>query len=247
MEEFDFDDYWVNRGKKFIDDSLENLKKTFERYRTYLNGLSVSTFVGGITLESFLQTTNLVLYLGFIVPVILFQLARLLFDIELSSPSFVRLDPRRPLRVRAAYELFLNRLRKKLKTGREVAAWVTLVGIVCIPSSLFYSLQEREKIKEPSVQINYYNGIAHIKGRFPQDESIEIEFSGKYTKKKKKEDGAEEKQEVDTVLVHTAVVNSKKRLDWQYHITADKNFKPDRILIMYDLKKDLKSKVKKLN
>lgn len=245
MEDFDFDTYWVGRGKKFLDDSLENLKKTFERYRAYLNGLSLTTFVGGISLESFLQTTNPILYAGFIVPVILFQLAKLLFETDLSTPSLTRIDPRRPLRVRAAYEYFLNELRKKLKTGREVVAWITLVGIICIPTTLFLSLKESKETKIPNSEIRYYNGIAHVKAYFPNNEYIVMEFSGKYTKEKKNENSIS-KKEIDTVLVQKVNLDDKSRVDWKYHITKDKNFKPNRILLIYKDETGLQSKIKNL-
>jgi hypothetical protein len=244
MEGFDYDKYWIAKGKGFLDNSLTSLTSTLDNIITYLNGISLASFVGGLTISTLYETTNLFIYVLLIAPTIIFQFAKHFVNVKLKTNKVTTIDPRSPKQIENAYILFFKDLKKKVDKAKTASFLATLVAAVCIPIAVFMhhkSIAENKDLakvitnlkadkeqlsstQKASCVIEYSESFVKVKGTFLQKDDILINIEGTITEKKVKK---------DTVISFTGKLDSKKSIDEKYLLCDIEYFKAKRVLVIY--------------
>lgn len=128
-ESKDFDDFWIGRGQKLVEDTFTNLNKRLSNYIAYLKYLKGFFIISGLTTLGFYQTTDPWVFGSFIIPVIFLYLAT--FQISVASEVQIeQLDLRSPLKINEAFHDLVIGLKEEVENARSTVAWTTIVVLI---------------------------------------------------------------------------------------------------------------------
>jgi hypothetical protein len=229
----EIDKYWIEKGKGYLDESLAKLTKTIENIKLYLDGLSLVSFTGGLTINSIFETTDPeVIYVLLAFPVFL-QIAKYFLAVELIEPVVTKIDARSPIQIKKAYNLFFDKLNKRVKQAKTISFLATLLGaaLVMIGISRHNQNIDLEKkislltsVQKASCVIDYSESFIKVKGTFPRTDDITINLEGTITRKKVKK---------DTIILFSGILDSEKSIDEKYLLCDIEYFKAKRVLVIY--------------
>ncbi|TGV03759.1 hypothetical protein [Flavivirga rizhaonensis] len=143
----DFDSYWLAKGQETVNGTFVNLNKHLTNYNNYLKALLGFYTLIGLTANLITSTTDVKVYLAFVLPYIILFLA--MFKISVGqSVQLEKLDLRSPLQINDAYGKLVLGLKKDITQAKK---WVALATIAILigGSVALYSIniekEEREK------------------------------------------------------------------------------------------------------
>lgn len=148
----DFDSFWLEKGQTLVNDTFTNLNKHLKNYSTYLKTLiGFYTFLG-LTSSLITASTNIKVYLIFILPYIILLLAQF----KVSSGQKVHLevlDLRSPLQINEAYGKLVKGLQHDVISAKRWVALATFAILVGGTLAFYFlNLEKAEKEKLDKIE-----------------------------------------------------------------------------------------------
>lgn len=135
---FDYDRYWMAYLKDLLHNTVPKLQKRFQHYITYLDTLSITTFISGTTYVTYIQTDKLIIYLLFIVPIIVLQRVKHKISVDLTDPTYETIkEIRDPKQIHLSHNNIVNKLRERLLKANRSVSRATIIFLVCVPLGIY--------------------------------------------------------------------------------------------------------------
>ena len=140
----DFDIYWMEKGRKLVDETFTNLFKHLNNYNVYLKALLGFYTAIGLVKGMLEDSTDKWAYISFILPIAIVFVA--IYKTSVGQELKIeKLDIRSPLKINETYDSFVTALAKSIKHAK---IWVGIATVaVLIGGSASLYILNTEKIK----------------------------------------------------------------------------------------------------
>lgn len=182
-----YDDYWLQKGRDMIDGSIETLSKRLTHLDNFLTYLAAGTFLGGISLTTYLESTNIGVY-GFVaIPYIFIGIAKFFTNIGGTAPTLETTDMRSPTQINENYAQILVSLSKQVKKASSWVAVATGFTLVLFPLAVYFHNIDKE-VEIPKTYLSIQNDASNLSlnGVLPNAEKVSLTLYGKDVKKRLK-------------------------------------------------------------
>lgn len=157
----DFDTFWLEKGQVLVNDTFTNLNKHLKNYSNYLKTLiGFYTFLG-LTASLITASTDIKIYLIFILPYIILLLAQ--FKISVGQKAQLeKLDLRSPLKINDTYNKLVLGLQEDVIIAKHWVAWATIAILVGGATSFYFLNKDKvvqaklDKIEARAEKISGY-------------------------------------------------------------------------------------------
>lgn len=148
----DFDSFWLAKGQETVSNTFTNLNKHLTNYSVYLKALLGFYTLIGLTSSLITSTTNIKVYLIFVLPYILLFLA--MFKISAGqSVQLEELDLRSPLQINDAYGRLVLGLKNDIIKAKRWVACVTIAILIGGSVALYYiNIEKEEREKREKIE-----------------------------------------------------------------------------------------------
>ena len=216
---FNFDEYWLRRGKEFADQTLLGLNRRLQSFILFLNILAGASFFGEIGYATFLKSADWIVFGCFIIPLLVSLAARYEIGIELVRPTFKSPDLRSPIQINRAFNEVVDSKREQLRRAQPWLLSALGTFVICIPMGLFYdnlkTVEEQiwEKNKE-EVKLNLFEKGFEVSGMI-NGSSLDFVISGTNNRKENIE-GKKIAKTKDTLIQFSRQVQKDELFEFDY-------------------------------
>ncbi|MGB5943661.1 MAG: hypothetical protein WBG71_12335 [Leeuwenhoekiella sp.] len=175
---FDFDSYWLKKGKDFADNTVNALTKRMQSYYNFLNVLLGGSFLGSIGYVTFYSTADLILFLAFLIPALAVLIARFFIAFRANKLEAFYPDLRSPTQVHTAFNRIVSNKKQQIKNAEKAVGTCLVITILCIPAGLYYNNWVSAKAKKETPKIIFHENKVEVTGKVP-DSIITIKLYGK--------------------------------------------------------------------
>lgn len=179
-----YDEYWLQKARTLIDDSVALFTRRLNTLNKFLNYLAAGTFLGGITYTTYTQSPHLEVYVLAIIPFIFIAIAKYRVGVKGSEPAITDTNMRSPSEINQDYGELLKTISTQTKDATLWVAIATGFTLVCLPFAVFFQNRHAE-VKTPDSYVNIQSDAhnVHIEGLLPKGEHVHVVLHGKNAKK----------------------------------------------------------------
>ncbi|GAB5400956.1 MAG: hypothetical protein Aureis2KO_25410 [Aureisphaera sp.] len=180
-----YDEYWLQKARTLIDDSVALFTRRLTTLNKFLNYLAAGTFLGGITFTTYTQSPHLEVYLLAVIPFIFIAIAKYRVGVKGSEPAITDTNMRSPSEINQDYGELLKTLSAQTKDATIWVAIATAFTLVCLPFAVFFQ-NRLSQVTPPAqyVSVQNVNKVVQVHGLLPKAENISVTLYGKSTLKK---------------------------------------------------------------
>jgi hypothetical protein len=141
-----FDEFWLDKGQDLVTNTIKNLNQHLTNYRIYLDALTGLYLLGGATAQAFYQSTNLIVYLCFIIPMVFVQIGRYRISVG-QKVDLEGLDIRSPIKINDAHNKLVLSLKMGIDRAKSAMFYATVLVVIGAAVGM-YNLNIDNKLKE---------------------------------------------------------------------------------------------------
>ncbi|MDD7887204.1 hypothetical protein [Flavivirga sp. 57AJ16] len=148
----DFDSFWLAKGQDIVNNTFINLNRHLTNYSVYLKALVGFYTIIGLTANLITSTTNVKVYLVFVLPYIILFLA--MFKISVGqNAQLEELDLRSPLQINNAYGKLVLGLKKDIIEAKRWVALATITILIGGTLALYHiNIEKKERERQEKIE-----------------------------------------------------------------------------------------------
>lgn len=179
-EFFQYDEYWLKKGRSIIDNTISTLEKRIKNLNTFLNYLVAGTFFGGVSFSTYVESTNLAVYILITIPLIFIVIAKYKVGVKGGNIISESVDMRSPTQINKEYNDTLQKLTAKVREATLAVAVATGFSLVCLPFAVFFHNKEKSNtIDGEYFVVQYDSKILKVSGNEPKMKNLNVVLFGK--------------------------------------------------------------------
>lgn len=228
-EMYHHDTYWLKYSKAVIDQTLPNINGHIKSYSTFLDGLSFTTFLGGVALSIYFKSSNEDIFWYVVGPIIGLQFAKYLIKVIIGAPTLTDIDdPQDPDKVKDAHNKFVKWANIKLTIGSIIVGLATIAYLYFVPMGILKHNQLSEPDFKEYVHMDIDGETLVIRALLPDAAFASLEVRGK-----KGQDTVSPKL-LDLVIDKNYKIESTQ-------VLSQFDFTPTEIILNYQIRDQIKS------
>ncbi|MDO5978760.1 hypothetical protein [Flavivirga spongiicola] len=148
----DFDSFWLAKGQDAVNNTFVNLNKHLTNYSVYLKALLGFYTLIGLSANLMTSTTDIKIYLAFVLPYIILFLA--MFKISVGqSVQLEELDLRSPLQINNAYGKLVLGLKEDIIKAKRWVALATIAILIGGTIALYHiNIEKKAREKQEKIE-----------------------------------------------------------------------------------------------
>lgn len=142
-----FDDFWLSKGQKLVDNTITNLTTHIKNSIAYLNALSGFYLVAGVTAETLYKSSCIWIYVCYMLPVIFVQFLK--FRVTAGQQIITNgFDLRSPIQIKDAHNQITKTLIDEVKKVKKKLFYATLVVVLGFSVAIYLTNLQVQKLEE---------------------------------------------------------------------------------------------------
>ncbi|MBT8253104.1 MAG: hypothetical protein KJN68_03970, partial [Bacteroidia bacterium] len=170
-----YDDYWLEKAREMIDSSVETFSKRLKTLNIFLNFLAGGAFIGSTTILTYLQSTNLAVFIFALIPLIFIAIAKYFVSVGGTEPAMETADMRSPTQINKNYGEIIVTLSDQVKYAAKWVGWATAFTLVAFPFAIyFHNLEKATPTPETYLSIQNDGTNLSLQGVLQDAEKVSL-------------------------------------------------------------------------
>lgn len=180
-----YDEYWLSKARMQLDGDIDRYSRRLKTLYKFLDYLAAGTFFGGVAFTTYLKSTNLIVYLLFIVPLLTIAIGKYYVGVKGTEVISKETDMRSPTQINKYYVAIVKKLSEQVKEAASFVGIATGVTLTLLPFGIYIqNLEEDNTIDGKFLVVQYDQANLTINGNIPESKKVTAILYGKNKKKK---------------------------------------------------------------